>query len=206
MNCQNNINNNNNNNNLNLLSFTPTMAQSCQSHLTSCQTSQTSHSPKFDMRKMSYIYELPYNTRKALCDLLDADGSWRQLGGQYMQLNDTQLTLISHALYRGASPTNDLLTRWEASNPKVKQLYKYLAAMRHQRAMLILKPFVEENLQSLCNEIEDEDEEIGAVGGLCKSNYYLEPKDGKYCEFYYFKFRVSNFLIIRQTSFQTTKI
>ncbi|KAI1300150.1 Serine/threonine-protein kinase pelle [Halotydeus destructor] len=100
----------------------------------------------------NYIYDLPYSARKSLCDLLDADGSWRQLGGEYMSLTDTQLTLISHALFRGASPTNDLLVKWEQSNPKVSSLFKFLAAMKHIRALLILKPFVHPQLAALCDD------------------------------------------------------
>ncbi|RWS01300.1 serine/threonine-protein kinase pelle-like protein, partial [Dinothrombium tinctorium] len=112
-----------------------------------------------------YVYDLPYNVRKSLCDLLDADGSWRQLGGEHMRLNDTQLTLISHALYRGASPTNDLLVRWEQSNAKVTQLFVYLAAMKHRRAMLILKPYVNGKLAALCDDGPEEDiNHLGAVG------------------------------------------
>lgn len=142
---QNNSNNNNTNICCNLLSSTCSAASNKWTSATNINN--------------AYIYELPYNTRKALCDLLDADGSWRQLGGEYMHLNDTQLTLISHALYRGASPTNDLLTRWEASNPRVRQLYKYLSSMRHQRAMIILKPYVEEKLQALCMDPSDDDDD-----------------------------------------------
>ncbi|RWS24874.1 serine/threonine-protein kinase pelle-like protein, partial [Leptotrombidium deliense] len=138
-----------------------------ESFLTS--TSQRSQSSTRSTSVPRYSYDLPYNVRKSLCDLLDADGSWRQLGGEYMNLNETQLTLISHALYRGASPTNDLLTRWEQSNPQVKQLFLFLAAMKHRRALIILKPFVDSKLSSLCDEATDEEcspnSEMGAVGG-----------------------------------------
>ncbi|KAH9511979.1 Interleukin-1 receptor-associated kinase 1 [Dermatophagoides farinae] len=89
-----------------------------------------------------YVYELPYNIRKSICDLLDADNSWRELGGLYMGFNDTQLTLISHALYRSASPTNELLTKWESSNAKVSHLFIYLAQMKHHRALHHLLPFI----------------------------------------------------------------
>lgn len=102
--------------------------------------------------KPKYIYELPYNVRKAFCDLMDADGSWKHLGGIFMKLNDTQLTLISHALYRGASPTNDLLLKWEQTNPQINQLFNYLYCMKHIRAMTIIKPFVDTKLQELCDE------------------------------------------------------
>lgn len=148
-----------------------------------CDSSTLSHNVS---GVASFIYELPYNVRKELCDLLDADGSWRQLGGVYLGMNDTQLTLISHALFRGASPTNDLLTRWEASNPKVRQLFKYLAYMKHQRAMHVLKPYVESKLQVLCISVdnEDSDEALGAVGGtaMFNNNLFDPPPKTKFCK------------------------
>ena len=57
---------------------------------------------------------------------MDADSSWKELGGNFMKLNEMQLTLVSHALYRGASPTNDLLIRWEQTNPQINQLFNFL--------------------------------------------------------------------------------
>ena len=101
----------------------------------------SSTSPKSSSCK--YVYDLPYNVRKSLCDLLDADGSWRQLGGEYFGLDEIRLTLVSHAFLRGGSPTNDLLLKWEQTNPKILQLFKYFASMKHLRAMNILKPFVD---------------------------------------------------------------
>lgn len=122
---------------------------SCSNSVTPCQRTQSrlSQTPSTNQLPV-YIYELPFTVRKGLCDLLDADGSWRQLGGQYMGLNETQLTLISHALYRGASPTNDLLIKWEQTNPKVRSLFRYLASMQHKRAMTLLRPYVDESLNS----------------------------------------------------------
>lgn len=100
-------------------------------------------SPKSSKSICKYVYDLPYSSRKSLCDLLDADGSWRQLGGEYFGLDEIRLTLVSHAFIRGASPTNELLVKWEQTNPKIIQLFKYFASMKHLRAMNILKPFVE---------------------------------------------------------------
>ncbi|CAG2117243.1 unnamed protein product, partial [Medioppia subpectinata] len=127
---------------------------------TKCQSfgSTTTPSMAAAVGRVQYIYELPYNCRKQLCDLLDADQSWRQLGGQYMNLNDTSLTLISHALIRNSSPTNELLTKWETSAAKVSQLFVFLAQMGHKRAMFILRPYVEQRLRQLCPDVDcDED-------------------------------------------------
>lgn len=73
-----------------------------------------------------------------------------------MGFNDTQLTLVSHALYRSASPTNELLTKWESSNAKVAHLYHYLAMMKHRRAMYHLLPYVNEQLRDLYSEFEQQ--------------------------------------------------
>lgn len=128
----------------------PTLPSSSSNNVTpSPRThSRASHISPSSNQLPVYIYELPFIVRKGLCDLLDADGSWRQLGGQYMGLNETQLTLISHALLRGASPTNDLLVKWEQTNPKVRSLFRYLASMKHKRAMTLLRPYVDESLNS----------------------------------------------------------
>jgi hypothetical protein len=107
-------------------------------------------------KRIRFIYELPFKSRQSLCELLDADNSWRQLGGQYMALNDTKLTLLSHALLRNSSPTNELLTKWESSNAKVSQLYRFLADMNHYRAMQLLKPFVNHKLKALCPDFDDD--------------------------------------------------
>ena len=111
--------------------------------------SSSSSSTSQQQQPIIYVYELPYNVRKSICDLLDADQRWRELGGRYMGFNDTQLTLISHALFRNSSPTNELLTKWESSNAKISHLYRYLASMSHQRAMYHLLPFVTERYRSI---------------------------------------------------------
>lgn len=108
--------------------------------------------------RRQYVYDLPYDARKQLCDLLDADQSWRQLGGQFMAFNDTQLSLIAHALIRNSSPTHELLTKWETTNPKISQLYLFLAQMGHKRAMFLLRPFVDPKLKQLCPDLDSEDD------------------------------------------------
>ena len=102
-----------------------------------------------------YTYDLPYRVRKSLYDLMDADGTWKQLAGEYLGQSEQDITLLSHALLRGASPTGELLLRWEQQNPRVEHLFKYLLAMKHYRAMLILKPFVDSDLASFCTNHKD---------------------------------------------------
>ncbi|UXI22237.1 cytochrome P450 3A [Sarcoptes scabiei] len=97
--------------------------------------------------KITYVYQLPYNVRKNICDLLDADNSWRDLGGRFMGFDGTQLALISHALYRNSSPTNELLSRWESTNAKICHLFLFLSQMKHQRAMYHLLPFISDRLR-----------------------------------------------------------
>jgi hypothetical protein len=119
-------------------------------------STNTTISGPTNSERIRFIYELPFKTRHSLCELLDADNSWRQLGGQYMGLSDTKLTLLSHALLRNSSPTNELLTKWESSNAKVSQLYRFLADMNHYRAMQLLKPFVNHKLKALCPHFDDD--------------------------------------------------
>ena len=147
-----------------------------------------------------YVYDLSYNVRKRLCDLLDADESWRQLGGQFCGFDETQLTLISHALYRGDSPTNVLLKKWEQTNPKVETLFKSLARMKHVRALLILRSTVDPMLadpliQKLQMESTSGDpflsssslfnrtfDTMGAVGGYSADGFNQSRQDVKKSE------------------------
>ena len=130
-------------------------------------------------QRVVYTYDLPYPVRKSLYDLMDADNSWRTLAGEYLGQSEQDITLFSHALLRGASPTGELLLRWEQKNPRVELLFKYLLSMKHYRAMRILKPFVDPALASFCDQ-QDHREDfnfflndkhssatslIGAVGG-----------------------------------------
>lgn len=136
-------------------SSTPNRCPSTPNRCPSTPNRSPSTSPKASTAFCKYVYDLPYSVRKSLCDLLDADGSWRQLGGEYFGLDEIRLTLVSHAFIRGGSPTNDLLVKWEQTNPKILQLFKYFSSMKHFRAMNILKPFVDpEIFKSLFIESE----------------------------------------------------
>ncbi|XP_042899493.1 serine/threonine-protein kinase pelle isoform X3 [Parasteatoda tepidariorum] len=93
--------------------------------------------------RVVYIHDLPYQPRKALCDILDADKSWEKLGG-HLQYDVTTLILIGQSVYRDKSPTSELLNKFSEKNGTIKHLFVLLAKMDHQRAMSVLRPYVEE--------------------------------------------------------------
>ncbi|GFQ71217.1 hypothetical protein TNCT_292591 [Trichonephila clavata] len=96
-----------------------------------------------------YIHDLPFQPRRELCRILDADRRWEELGGIYMDYDVTTLTLIGQAIHRDKSPTWELLNKYSERNGTIKRLFVMLAKMDHQRAMSILKPYVEEKYHYL---------------------------------------------------------
>lgn len=129
----------------------------CNNESAKLSTSSSSSSSTF-----KYIYNLPYSVRKTLCEILDYNFAWRQLGGEYMNLNHTQLELISHAILRNESPTNKLLTQLEQQNYTIGHLFRCLFSMKHRRALQLLLPFVNDKLKSLFEQTSvDDDEDEG---------------------------------------------
>lgn len=88
-----------------------------------------------------YTHQLPYAVRKDICDILDADKSWRTLGGNFIGLDSTQLALIGQAILRSASPTEELLNKLDSANFSISDFCYYLKQMNHYRALEILKPY-----------------------------------------------------------------
>lgn len=88
-----------------------------------------------------YTHQLPYAIRKDICDILDADKSWRTLGGNFVGLDSTQLALIGQAVLRSASPTEELLNKLDSANFSISDFCYYLKQMNHFRALEILKPY-----------------------------------------------------------------
>ncbi|KAG8193534.1 hypothetical protein JTE90_003744 [Oedothorax gibbosus] len=89
-----------------------------------------------------YVHDLAFQPRKELCRILDADRRWEELGG-LMGYDVTTLILIGQAVLRDRSPTWDLLNKFSEKNGTTNQLYKMLAHIDHQRAMLLLAPYVD---------------------------------------------------------------
>lgn len=101
---------------------------------------------------LSYTYHLPYAARKEVCNILDANQAWKTLGGLYMGLDGTQLTLIGQALMRKESPTEELLSKLDSANVRIVDLSYYLRQMNQFRAVEILKPFVIAGEINISNE------------------------------------------------------
>ncbi|XP_035215721.1 probable serine/threonine-protein kinase PBL16 isoform X3 [Stegodyphus dumicola] len=96
-----------------------------------------------------FIHDLPFQPRRELCRILDADRRWEELGGNHMNLDVTTLTLIGQAIHRDKSPTSELLNKYSERNGTIKRLFIMLAKMDHQRAMSVLQPYVEEKYHRL---------------------------------------------------------
>lgn len=73
---------------------------------------------------------------------MDANHSWKTLGGRYMGLDSTQLTLIGQALMRKESPTEELLNKLDSANVRIVDFSLYLKQMNQFRALDMLKPFL----------------------------------------------------------------
>ncbi|GFS55174.1 death domain-containing protein [Trichonephila clavipes] len=95
-----------------------------------------------------YVDELPYLCRGELCRTLDLSEEWEELGG-HMGFDVQTLAIIRRANLRGASPTSQLLNKFSERNGTIRHLFIMLARMDHQRAMFVLKPYVEERYHSL---------------------------------------------------------
>ncbi|KAL1417118.1 hypothetical protein MTO96_027171 [Rhipicephalus appendiculatus] len=60
-------------------------------------------------QQVKYIYELPYAQRNKLCRLLDAGGRWKELGFNFMHMDQISMSLMEQAILRKESPTDELL-------------------------------------------------------------------------------------------------
>lgn len=100
---------------------------------------------RLNTNRFVYTHQLPYGTRIAICNLLDADQSWRTLAGQFIGLDATQLTLLGQAFMRNGSPTDELLNKLDSANLRIEEFYQYLKQMNHIRALELLKPYINMN-------------------------------------------------------------
>ncbi|XP_025191392.1 serine/threonine-protein kinase pelle isoform X2 [Melanaphis sacchari] len=102
-----------------------------------------------NLNQKTYIYELPYTERKELCNIIDMNDKWEELGGKYMKIDCATLFKISKAPMRNHSSTDELLTLWGEQNHTILELFTILYEMQHYRAMIILKPFVDNKYHKL---------------------------------------------------------
>lgn len=102
-----------------------------------------------------YTHQLPYGVRREICNLLDADQSWRLLGGQFLNLDNTRLTLIGQAYLRNGSPTEELLLKLDSANMQISELCVYLKQMNNQRAVQLLERQLAISAQSESNNAQE---------------------------------------------------
>uniref|UniRef100_L7M6C8 non-specific serine/threonine protein kinase n=1 Tax=Rhipicephalus pulchellus TaxID=72859 RepID=L7M6C8_RHIPC len=105
-------------------------------------------------QQVKYIYELPYAQRNKLCRLLDAGGRWKELGFNYMHMDQISMSLMEQAILRKESPTDELLHKWGEKNGTVNQLFVFLYKMKHMQAMLIIVDFVSPKYHHLLDREE----------------------------------------------------
>lgn len=107
-----------------------------------------------------YIYHLPYQERQELCYILDQNNKWEELGGFHMQYDLPALDTIKKVIFKGGSPTCELLTMWGHQNHTVLELFILLSRMKMYRAMSVIKHLVEEKYHFL---LKDEEENLNQM-------------------------------------------
>lgn len=103
-----------------------------------------------------YIYNLPYQQRKKLCELIDKDNKWKELGGVHMKYDIATLDSIIRLVKKGSSPTSELLTIWGHQNHTILELFVLLRRMEEYQAMTIVKQFVDNKYHVLIKDQVDE--------------------------------------------------
>ncbi|KAI4481603.1 hypothetical protein M0802_013903 [Mischocyttarus mexicanus] len=102
-------------------------------------------------KNVKYIYQLPASERFEICKILDQDNKWEELAGKWMQYDVS----IIRSLRKEKSPTDELLNNWGLQNHTILELYILLLKMKHYKAMIFLKPFVDTKLHCLLNNGND---------------------------------------------------
>lgn len=102
-----------------------------------------------------YIYHLPYQERQELCYILDQNNKWEELAGAHMQYDLPTLDSIKKVIFKGGSPTCELLTTWGHQNHTVLELFVLLSRMKMYRAMSAIKHLVEEKYHFLLRGEEE---------------------------------------------------
>ncbi|CAG9821690.1 unnamed protein product [Phaedon cochleariae] len=97
------------------------------------------------------IYQLPYETMEKLCYIFDQNDEWRKLG-VYMKYDQTKLEIVKRSMYKGKSPTSELLSMWGDLNHTVLELFVLLSHMKHYQAMAVIKCFVDKKYYVLIKE------------------------------------------------------
>ncbi|ERL92890.1 serine/threonine-protein kinase pelle [Dendroctonus ponderosae] len=98
-----------------------------------------------------YIYHLPYEERRKLCQLLDQGSKWEQLG-KHMNFDDLTIAGLKTEVFRRQSPANELLTMWGQLNHTVLELFILLNRISLYPGMALLRAFVDDKYHVLIKE------------------------------------------------------
>lgn len=127
-----------------------------------------------------YIYHLPYQERQELCYILDQNNKWEELGGKHMQYDILTLDNIKKVIYRGGSPSSELLTIWGNHNHTVLELFVLLSRMKMYRAMSVIKDFIEEKYHFLLENKDDNlNQMIKDITLMKKEKKFINVNDSK---------------------------
>lgn len=104
------------------------------------------------LKPQMYIYHLPYEERRKLCFILDQQNKWEELGLKQMNFDEITVDGLKKEIYRGNSPSNELLTMWGHQNHTVLELFVLLNRMGVYQGMTLLKDFVDDKYHVLIRE------------------------------------------------------
>ncbi|KAK4878466.1 hypothetical protein RN001_010972 [Aquatica leii] len=102
-----------------------------------------------------YVYDLPHSERKELCRILDQNNKWEELGGTHMKYDFLTIQGLRKEVFRGNSPSEELLTLWGHQNHTVLELFILLSRMKHYQAMSAIKSQVDRKFHVLINDADD---------------------------------------------------
>ncbi|CAH0551580.1 unnamed protein product [Brassicogethes aeneus] len=110
-----------------------------------------------------YVYNMPYAERKQLCDVLDQNNKWEELGGIHMKFDLITIKKLRNEVVKGNSPTDELLNLWGHLNHTMLELFMLLSRMKHYQAMLIIKDLVDTKYHTLIKGYTNNTEPVNHI-------------------------------------------
>ncbi|VDI37866.1 Hypothetical predicted protein [Mytilus galloprovincialis] len=86
-----------------------------------------------------YIYHLPYSITRQIAQNLDIDNAWQHLAAEIGYTHQQVRIFEMEQKRPGVSPTQQMLTDWQAKNPTAQDLHDKLHKINRRREMQILE-------------------------------------------------------------------
>ncbi|XP_015592025.1 serine/threonine-protein kinase pelle isoform X2 [Cephus cinctus] len=99
---------------------------------------------------MKYIYNLPYREYYMLCRYLNADDTWEDVAGNWMNMD--VLTIMD--LRRQKNPAEYVLNLWGHENHTIVELFVIFHKMKFYEPMKLLQPYVSPKYHYLLHDVE----------------------------------------------------